>query len=370
MVGGSLRSIKYGLRALAKNPSFSVPAIMALALGIGINAGVFSIVNGWLLRPLPVPHPEELVVLALHQGSNQLLTDFAYADFLDYRNQADGFSDLAGYNSNLGGISVDGKPQRVALSYVTGNLFSMLGVKPEVGQLINPTEGQTPGADPVVVLGYSFWKKEFNSDPTVVGRSLLLNGRPVTVIGVAAKDFHGVYSLAETEAYAPLSLAALDTTSMAGIWTQRDKRLLLRVIGRLKPGVTLNRARASLNAVAARLAMQYPDTNRDIKVHIYPEWQARSEPNAADSVPVIATLFLVLAAFVLIVACANVFNILLVRAIAKERVGGARRAGRLPRPDYTVAALRDHDAGGDCRSAGNCRWAVDQPRAQCCSLAH
>lgn len=194
---------------------------------------------------------------------------------------------MLGFALGVAGLSMGQRPELVLTSYVTGNYFSMLGVQPALGHLIGP-EAENPGAAPVLVLGYNYWQRRFNGDPQVIGKSARLNGRPITIAGVAPKQFHGTFSLAEMDAYLPVSLLAAADRSF---WTKRGKGDL-RVIARLKPGMSLSQGRASLEVTARRLGRQYPETSRYTSMEAYPEWRARPQPDAAGSAPVIVCIFL------------------------------------------------------------------------------
>src|SRR5215213_9079195 len=178
------QDLRQGVRMLVKSPVFTITVALTLGLGIGANAAVFSIVNTLLLRPLPVADPANLYILSVAHPGNDQPHPVSYADFVDYRDRAGVFSDLAAYNINFAGLSADNRADRIAVAYVTGNFFSMLGVGASPGRPVLPSEGATFGADPVIVLGRAYWKKRFSGDASVVGRRVLVNGRPFVVSGV------------------------------------------------------------------------------------------------------------------------------------------------------------------------------------------
>src|SRR5271170_3104205 len=168
---------------LLKNPGFMVIGVITLALGIGANTAIFSMVDAFLLRPLPVPNPAQIMVLAQQQKNGSLQTSFSVADYRDIESQStESFSGVFGYLIGMDGMSVEGKAERIMTCYVTGNFFSTLGLKPALGRFILPSEGNTVGADPVIVLSYSYWKTHFGGDPAIVGRKVSLDGQPITVI--------------------------------------------------------------------------------------------------------------------------------------------------------------------------------------------
>jgi macrolide transport system ATP-binding/permease protein len=318
------RDIRFAFRQLWKNFAFSIMAILTLALGIGVNTAVFSVVNGWL-RPLPVPDADRLVVLAAQQKDDILgAFYFSYPALVDFRNQSDAFSDIFADQIGLGGLTMNGKTESFVFSYVTGNFFSGLGVKPELGRLLLPDE-EKPGGPPVVVLGYSYWKKRFNGDPSVVGKQVRVDGNPAVIVGIAGKGFHGAHSGIDFSGYLPLSMMTAQETRANGLWTDRNQRILA-VMARLKPGLNLTQAQASLNLVARQVALAYPKTDDGITVAVVPERLSRPVPRVASAIPVISGLFLALAGFVLLLTCMNVANLLLVRATARKREMAVRAA--------------------------------------------
>ncbi|MFZ0636418.1 MAG: ABC transporter permease, partial [Candidatus Acidiferrales bacterium] len=175
-----LQDIQFGLRTLRKSPGFTAVAVLTLALGMAANTTMFSMVNSVLLRPLPVPHADQIVVVATEQKNNPYYSAFSYPDFVDLQKQTEGFSGLFAYELSIAGLSADGTASHVAVSFVSGNFFSTLGIQPARGRLILPTEGAQPGSDPILVLGYAYWQSRFGGNPSVVGKQVLMNGHPVT----------------------------------------------------------------------------------------------------------------------------------------------------------------------------------------------
>ena len=333
---------RYALRMLAKSPMLTAIVTLTLALGIGANTAIFGIVNGLLLRPLPVKSPQQIMVLAAKvQGDTPGIFTLSYPQLADFRKQADAFSDLFASAVDLGGLSFDGKGNQFLYCRVTGNYFSALGVQAALGRLFLPTEGEAGGRDPYIVLGYSFWQKRFGGDASVVGRQALIDGQEATIIGVAPMGFHGTNFALDFDGYLPMNMRPHEDA--AKFWSDRTSRPLI-VMGRLKRGVSLRQAQISMNVVSGRLAEQYPATDRGVTVRVIPERLARPQPFANNIVPFVAGIFLVLAALVLLLACVNVANILLVRATMRQREMAIRAAlgagrGRLIRQMLTESIM-------------------------------
>lgn len=346
------KDIQYAFRTLTKNPGFAAIGILTLALGMAVNTTLFSVINGFLLRPLPVPHPEQITVLALQQSGIPGAKRFSYPDYQDLRDQSASFSELFAFRISLASIAADQKADHCIISRVSSNYFSALGVTPAYGRLILPTEGRTPGADPIMVLGYSYWRRRFASDPDIVGKKIDVNGHPFTIVGVAPREFHGTYSVLDMDAYFPFSAETRDVTDdpVQKVWESRIDRGLT-LMGRLKPGVTIKQAQASLNVVAERIAQQHPDTEKGITVQLYPEKLARPEPDPDNPVPAASFAFMAMAALVLLVACFNIANVLLVRATVRQREMAIRAAlgagqSRMVRQYLTESLLLSVLGGG------------------------
>ncbi|MFZ3216073.1 MAG: ABC transporter permease [Candidatus Acidiferrales bacterium] len=320
-----LQDIRYGARMLLKNPVFMIVAVITLALGIGANTAIFSMVDAFLLRPLPVKDPAQITVIAFQQEHGNMQRQFSIADYRDIRNQTTGvFSDVFAYQFGLDGMSVDGKADRIMTNYVSGNYFDALGIKPALGRFILPSEGETPGADPVLVLSYSYWQTRFGGDPGIVGRKVSIDGQPITIVGVAPKDFVGVYPLLSVQGYLPLGIATF-AGNPSDFMTNRQIRND-PIVARLRPGVSLQQAQAALAVVSQRLAQEYPETHKDLSIKAFPELRARPNPDPNNTIFVVGGLFLGLAVMVLLLACVNVANILLVRATVREREMAIRAA--------------------------------------------
>src|SRR5436190_11158661 len=300
------QDVRYGARMLLKNPGFTLIAVLALALGIGANSAIFSVVNTLLLRPLPYKNPSQLVVIwenATHLGFPKNTP--SAANFLDWQKQNtlfDGMAAFAERSFNLTGV---GEPERLEGRRVSANLFDLLGVRPILGRNFVPDEDK-PGTK-VAVLSERLWRRRFGSDPGVIGRALALNGESYTVVGVLPNSVRlPSFGNWRDQIWVPLAFSAEDAASRGNHY--------LEVIGRMKPGVTLEQTRAEMATIMARLAQQYPEDNTRIGTVVNP----LHEEIVGDMKPALLVL-LGAVAFVLLIACANVANLLLARAAARHK---------------------------------------------------
>jgi predicted permease len=322
-----LQDLRFAFRQFRKAPSFAVTAILTLALGIGANTAVFSLVNFILLKPLPVPHAAQLITLVSRQNSGSIQNLFSLPEFKAIRAQSGrSISNVVAYTISLDGFSALGQqPQRILTCYVSGNFFSGLGLTPVAGRLFAPSEGEVMSSDPVIVLGYKYWQQKFNSDPNIVGRAVAFDGHPMTVVGVAPKGFGGLQqSFVSMDAYLPLSELTVGGTpgDVVNDWQNR----MVIVNARLRPGTTLGQANAELSVVANSIMRQHPDIEKQLVIEAFPEPSVRINPGNPRTMYVIAGLFLALAAMVLLLACVNVANLVLVRATVREREMAIRSA--------------------------------------------
>ena len=343
-MGTLLQDLRFAVRQLGRAKGFAIATVLTLALGIGANTAIFSLVNSLLLKPLSVPHAEQIATLAPRVGHGQLGQPFSWNEFKEIRKESSNvFSDLFAYTLNIDGLAAPGqRPDRILTTFVSGNFFDALQLKPAAGRLFLSSEGEVLGQDAEVVLSYDYWKKKFNGDPGVVGRGVTIDGHAFTVIGVAPQGFNGMQSFLNVSAYMPISEIGISGTpdSVVEDWQSR----ILLVDARLRPGQSMKQANATLGLVAQNLIRMQPVADKAMSIEAYPEPQLRIATGDPNTMYIIAGLFLALAAMVLVLACVNVANLVLVRASARERelairtALGARRA-RLMRQLITESVL-------------------------------
>jgi predicted permease len=311
--------LRYGARMLLKKPWFTLIAVLTLALGIGANTAVFSLVNTALLRPLPVERPEQLVSL---DNVSLNLPVSSYPNYRDLRDRNKLFSGMLAYRITSISLSNNGVNERLWGYMATGNYFEMLGVKPLLGRFFTPDDDKAPGAHPVAVLTYDCWQKRFAGDPQVIGKSVLVNGRNFTTIGVAPQGFYGSEISYRPEIWFPIMMQAQIEAGKNDLEARDNTNFFVQ--GRMKSGVTMQQAEEEIKSIAAQLAREYPKENEGMKIALSPAGLFGSFMRG----PVIgfAGVLLAVVGLVLLLACTNLANLLLARATERRKEIAVRLA--------------------------------------------
>jgi len=327
MAGNFQQDLRGGLRMLKKSPGFTFVAVLSLALGIGANAAIFTIINAVFLHPLPVAEPSRLAEMFTHDtltfnaNANFQLTGTSLPNYEDYRDQNNAFSGLATVTFpiplNWGGQA---EPQQLNASLVSGNFFDVLGIKPYRGRTFVPDGDKKIGGNPEVVLSYSLWARRFGSDDKFVGQTITLNGTPYTVVGVAPPGFKGIVSLGRPDLlWIPITMRDYVLTGQIKDWENNRRFRWLSIVGRLKPQVDLAQARAAMKTIAAGLEKEYPRDNKGRTVELFSLSESALGINQRKQFSLAGGVLMSVVGVVLFIACVNLANLLLAQAAKREK---------------------------------------------------
>lgn len=331
-----LQDLRYALRNLRQSPLFTGVAVLTLAFGIGVNATLFTLVDSLLWRPLPLEAPEELVeVYSAVPSSNAPYTTSSYLDYLDLREQNEVFTDLAGHSKMIAQLTHGGRSEFIVGELVTGNYFEVLGVRTALGRTLEPSDDLRGEGAAVAVLGHRFWQKRLGADPSVVGTTLRLNGTAYSVVGVMNEDFGGTVAGVASDLWIPATrvvdvepagMIQLQGSQTGGSKLEHRGWRWMFLTGRLQPRVPLEQAGAQLQTIASRLAQEYPDFNKGRELTLVPTEEVRLHPSIDQALQPVAAVLFGVVALVLLIASANLANMVLSRATARRREVAIRLA--------------------------------------------
>ncbi|NKB87077.1 MAG: FtsX-like permease family protein [Acidobacteria bacterium] len=328
------QDIRFAVRTLTRSPMYVAVVVLTLAIGVGINATIFTMVNALLLRPLPVTAPEELVEIYSYDPQIDTPVTNSHPDFLDLAETTSTLSGMAGHSAFTASLSTEDRNELIFGEFASGGFFELLGIQPQLGRLITAEDDRVPGGHPVAVLSHSFWQERFEGDAGVLGESITLNGQSYTVIGVAPVSFNGLTHVLRAEVWLPAMMAAVippvgvQSVEPSPGETRIDRRgtRWMSVKGRMAPGVTTEQVNAEINSIFARLGEEHPDTNGGWEMRVVRADSVRVHPMIDGVLAPVSALVLGLVGLVLLSACTNIAAMTLSRATARGREVAVRLA--------------------------------------------